>query len=89
MKIQMKISIDENFPIYNISPTSILLLFGDKGVWWEAVDGQQLQWGSLGCVQEDGVSPKPDEEREHREVLTLCRAMEDAESVRERVGKEG
>lgn len=48
-----------------LSPTFILLLLGDKGVWWEAIDCQQLQWGSLGCVQEEGVSPKPDEEREH------------------------
>ena len=41
-----------------------------------------------GCVQEEGVSPKPDEECEHWEVLALYRAMEDAESVREREGKE-
>lgn len=53
-------------------------------MWWEALKSQQLQWGSLGCVEEEGVSPKPDEEHEHWEVLALYRAMKDAESVRER-----
>ena len=71
-----------------LSPTSLLLHLGGKGKWWEAFEGQQLQWGSLGCVQEEGVSPKPDEEHEHWKVLALYGAMEDAESVREREGKE-